>query len=160
MEEAGLQAPAAVLFFNLGIVEERSGLMTVFLVISVAVIGLLVAMLLLPYRPEDLSDAGFRHFKAGLLFAILSAICLALIIVLFVLHCDRLNSLRGICFLLVLAGNICNGIGAFCFLRELVDLIPQGNVADITPEGMFLGLLMVIFQIPLLLFGLGLMFAP
>jgi hypothetical protein len=135
--------------------------MTVFLVISGVVITLLLMMQLFRYRPDDMSDTGFRHFRKGLLFATLSAVILAFIIVLWTLHWDRhFDSLRSIYSLLVLAGTICNGIGTFCFLRELIQLIPGGNVIDITPEGMTLGLLMVFAQLLLLFFLYGLMFAP
>jgi hypothetical protein len=110
-------------------------------------------------RPPEMTEAGLKHFRKGLLFATASAGFIAISSVVWSASIDPFAH-RSIIFCLAVGGGTSNAIGLFYFLRELRQLLPGGGAEDISPAGMILGLVLGIVQLLWSIYGFGLMFAP
>jgi hypothetical protein len=89
------------------------------------------------FHPPDMSDKGLRHFRYGLFFAVVSSL-LSLGFWLSAAH-FKIHLPSSLLTVWVWAGNLSNVLAVFCFLRELVQVIPGVESRDVTPEGMILG---------------------
>ena len=68
------------------------------------------------YRSPEMSEKGLKHFRLGLLFAVISS----LLSFGFWLSASHLQLL----WAWVRLGNISNAVAVLCFFRELIQLIP------------------------------------
>ena len=133
------------------------------LIISTTICIFFVALTVYYWRHQlEMSEIGRKHFRTGLLFAVISSTIFTVLCVAVFIEGDRapFTPVHPLNFWIVFAGFVTNGISMFSFLRELIQLLPGGDFDDITPEGMTLGFLMGLAQLVWLILGFGLMFAP